>query len=247
MLLMKRFTFWAVAVVAVMLAGTAKAQESKLLKVENYTFSKWNPETMSNELTDTPQPYGNDVNYYYDADGQLSMEYEIYPTGTSGTLKIYAYNEQGQVSSIERLSGGGQPQVTEYFYDDQGRLVKEQQNNNGFYSGYVYDEFDEHGNYTVRKMLSSDGISTGTEHHFAYTYDADGNPVPTEEYAFTSRTTTYQLNTLKLTGTTTPIDKWLPNHHYVYNLVIKPHRIEFTGQVVEWGQEVPFVVSPEAS
>lgn len=80
-----------------------------------------------------------------------------------------------------------------------------------------------------------------------YTYDADGNPVPTEEYAFTSRTTTYQLNTLKLTGTTTPIDKWLPNHHYVYNLVIKPHRIEFTGQVVEWGQEVPFVVSPEAS
>ncbi len=174
MLLMKRFTFWAVAVVAVMLAGTAKAQESKLLKVENYTFSKWNPETMSNELTDTPQPYGNDVNYYYDADGQLSMEYEIYPTGTSGTLKIYAYNEQGQVSSIERLSGGGQPQVTEYFYDDQGRLVKEQQNNNGFYSGYVYDEFDEHGNYTVRKMLSSDGISTGTEHHFAYTYDADG-------------------------------------------------------------------------
>ncbi len=80
-----------------------------------------------------------------------------------------------------------------------------------------------------------------------YTYDSSGNPVPTEEYAFTSRTTTYQLNTLKLTGTTTPIDEWQPNHHYIYNLIIKPHRIEFTGQVVEWGQEVPFVVSPEAS
>lgn len=80
-----------------------------------------------------------------------------------------------------------------------------------------------------------------------YTYDADGNPVPTEEYAYTSRTTTYQLNTLKKTGTNTPIDAWLPNHHYIYNLIIKPHRIEFTGQVVEWGEEVPFVVTPEAS
>lgn len=80
-----------------------------------------------------------------------------------------------------------------------------------------------------------------------YTYDASGNPVPTEEYAYTNRTTTYQLNTLKLAGTTTPIDEWLPNHHYIYNLVIKPHCIQFTGQVVEWGQEVPFVVAPEAS
>ena len=79
-----------------------------------------------------------------------------------------------------------------------------------------------------------------------YTYDANGNPVPTEEYAFTNRTTTYQLNTLKLTGTTTPISEWLPNHHYIYNFVIKPHRIEFTGQVVEWGQEVPFEAEPEA-
>ena len=80
-----------------------------------------------------------------------------------------------------------------------------------------------------------------------YTYDADGNPVPTEEYAYTSRSTTYQLNTLKLAGTTTPIDAWLPNHHYIYNLLINPHRIQFTGQVVEWGQEVPFMVEPEAS
>ncbi len=80
-----------------------------------------------------------------------------------------------------------------------------------------------------------------------YTYNADGNPVPTEEYVFATRTTTYQLNTLKKTGTTTPIDAWLPNHHYIYNLIIKPHRIEFTGQVVEWGEEVPFEVTPEAS
>ncbi len=79
-----------------------------------------------------------------------------------------------------------------------------------------------------------------------YTYDADGNPVPTEEYAYTGRTTTYQLNTLKRTGTATPISEWLPNHHYVYTLVIKPHRIAFTGQVVDWGEEVPFLVSPEA-
>lgn len=79
-----------------------------------------------------------------------------------------------------------------------------------------------------------------------YTYDANGNPVATEEYVYNNRVTTVQLNTLKLSGTDTPITAWEPNHHYVYNLVIKPHRIEFTGQVVDdWGQEVPLSATME--
>ena len=80
-----------------------------------------------------------------------------------------------------------------------------------------------------------------------YTYDGSGNPVATEEYVFANRSTTHQLKSLKLSGTTTQIDEWLPNHHYIYNLVIHPHSIEFTGQVVDWGQEVPFLAEPEAS
>ena len=172
---MKRMFTLAVLTLALMQGGTMMAQQSKLLKVENYWFSKWNPETMQNETTDTPVPFGNDVNYYYDTDGRLSMQYEIYPvTGTTGTLSIYAYNELGQVSSVKKYSGSNTAQATEYFYDEQGRLVKEQQNNNGFYSGYVYDEFDEHDNYAVRKMLDSDGVGTGSETHYQYTYDADG-------------------------------------------------------------------------
>lgn len=79
-----------------------------------------------------------------------------------------------------------------------------------------------------------------------YTYDGSGNPVATEEYVYTNRTTSVQLNTLKLSGTNTVINEWLPNHHYIYNLVIKPHRIEFTGQVVDnWGQEVPLSATME--
>lgn len=102
-------------------------------------------------------------------------------------------------------------------------------------------DLDDNAQLTVTYDLAFK--SEGT----TYTYDASsGNPVPTEEYAYTNRTTTYQLNTLKQTGTTTPIAEWLPNHHYIYNLLIKPHRIEFTGQVVAWGEEVPFVVEPES-
>lgn len=128
---------------------------------------------------------------------------------------------------------------------------------------YAWSDYDSHTtNYACKtteaylllpQTLSNDARLTVTydlafkSEGTTYTYDASGNPVPTEEYAFTNRSTTYQLNTLKLTGTTTPISEWLPNHHYVYNLVIKPHRIEFTGQVVEWGQEVPFIAAPEAS
>ena len=79
-----------------------------------------------------------------------------------------------------------------------------------------------------------------------YTYDASGNAVPTEEYVYTNRSTSVQLNTLKISGSSTVIDEWLPNHKYVYNLVIKPHRIEFTGQVVDdWGQEVPLSATME--
>ena len=71
-----------------------------------------------------------------------------------------------------------------------------------------------------------------------YTYDGSGNPVATEEYSYGNRTTTVQLNTLKLSGTSTPITAWEPNHHYVYYLVIRPLRIDFTAQVVYWGQSI---------
>ena len=66
-----------------------------------------------------------------------------------------------------------------------------------------------------------------------YTYDDEGRLVPQQDYTY-SNDATIQLNTMKRTGTDTPLTEWLPNHHYVYYIRIGAETIEFTGQVVEW-------------
>jgi hypothetical protein len=66
-----------------------------------------------------------------------------------------------------------------------------------------------------------------------YTYDNEGRLVPQQDYTY-SNDATIQLNTMKRTGTDTPLTEWLPNHHYVYYIRIGAETIEFTGQVVEW-------------
>ena len=71
-----------------------------------------------------------------------------------------------------------------------------------------------------------------------YTYDAAGNLIPTSQYVYPNRTASIQLNTLKPAGSSTALDEWLPNHHYVYTIHLGAHRIEFTGQVAEWGEQV---------
>lgn len=44
-----------------------------------------------------------------------------------------------------------------------------------------------------------------------------------------------QLNTLKNTATGLPLTEWQYNHHYIYTIRLRANRIEFTGEVVEWG------------
>jgi hypothetical protein len=70
-----------------------------------------------------------------------------------------------------------------------------------------------------------------------YTYDGEGRLVPQQDYTY-SNNATIQLNTMKRTGTDTPLTEWLPNHHYVYYIRIGAETIEFTGQVVEWLDKV---------
>ena len=84
-------------------------------------------------------------------------------------------------------------------------------------------------------MLSlSDTItfkSDGTTYH----YEA-GIPVADQEYKY-GNTATIQLNTMKRTGSDVALTEWLPNHHYIYTIRLRANRIDFTGQVVEWGDE----------
>ena len=74
--------------------------------------------------------------------------------------------------------------------------------------------------------------SDGTTYH----YD-DATPVADQEYTYRN-TATIQLNEMKLSGSSDPLEEWLPNHYYVYNIRLRANRIDFTGPVVEWGQEV---------
>ncbi len=72
-------------------------------------------------------------------------------------------------------------------------------------------------------------------HGTVYTYDGAGNPVETDHYTYGN---TVSLPLAKLSGSSTEIDKWLPNHHYIYTIRLTANRIEFTGEVVKWGEEV---------
>lgn len=74
--------------------------------------------------------------------------------------------------------------------------------------------------------------SDGTTYHYV-----DGVPVAQQEYTY-SNSATIKLNEMKMTGTDTPVTEWLPNHHYIYTIRLRANRIDFTGQVVDWGEYV---------
>jgi hypothetical protein len=86
-------------------------------------------------------------------------------------------------------------------------------------------------------MLSIDYDVTFKSDGTTYTYDGEGHLVPQQDYTY-SNSASIQLNTMKRTGTDTPLTEWLPNHHYVYYIRIGANAIEFTGRVVEWGATV---------
>ena len=85
--------------------------------------------------------------------------------------------------------------------------------------------------------------SDGTTYHYYGSRDGETDPaligtlVADEDYTY-SNDATIQLNTMKRTGTDTPLTEWEPNHHYVYYIRIGANAIEFTGQVVDWGATV---------
>ncbi len=82
--------------------------------------------------------------------------------------------------------------------------------------------------YTIK--FKSDGTS--------YTYDAGGNLVTGQDYTYRN-SAELQLNSLKIVGTNTALTTWEANHSYVYTIRLRANSIEFTGQVVEWGETIP--------
>ena len=72
-----------------------------------------------------------------------------------------------------------------------------------------------------------------------FTYEG-GKPVENATYTYRYPTASVQLNTLKATGSEEALKKWEANHHYIYTIRLTAKRIEFTGEVVDWGQVVPW-------
>ena len=71
--------------------------------------------------------------------------------------------------------------------------------------------------------------SDGTTYHYE-----GSTPVADQDYTY-SNTASIQLNEMKRTGSDVALTEWLPNHHYIYTIRLRANRIDFTGQVVEWG------------
>ena len=75
--------------------------------------------------------------------------------------------------------------------------------------------------------------SDGTSYH----YNDDREPVADQDYTY-AKTDEVKLNTMKRTGTDEALTEWLPNYHYIYTIRLCANRIDFTGQVVDWGEKI---------
>ena len=78
-------------------------------------------------------------------------------------------------------------------------------------------------------------------HGTVYTYEKVNDKIveiETDHYTY-SNTASLPLKEMKRTsGDKSAITTWLPNHHYVYTIRLTAKRIEFTGEVVDWGERV---------
>jgi len=91
----------------------------------------------------------------------------------------------------------------------------------------------------TKAMLNLDYEITFKSDGTTYKYDdATSTWEAKEDYTYKNEAS-LQLNTLKVTGTDTPLTEWLPHHHYIYTIRLRANRIEFTGEVVEWGATIP--------
>ena len=78
--------------------------------------------------------------------------------------------------------------------------------------------------------------------NYSITFKSDGTTYEystgvDDQYTYSNKAT-LKLNTFKMAETGTELTEWLPNHHYVYNIHLRANRIEFTGEVVDWGAKI---------
>ena len=123
-------------------------------------------------------------------------------------------------------------------YDKETGVTSFNWSNQATKQGYDFKTYEP-------QLLMPQTIGDDVELNLSYniTFKSDGTsyryegstPVAEQDYTY-SNAASLQLNTMKLTDTDIPLTTWEPNHHYIYTIRLRANRIDFEGEVVDWGE-----------
>ncbi|MBQ9523832.1 MAG: fimbrillin family protein [Bacteroidaceae bacterium] len=149
-----------------------------------------------------------------------------------GDLKITeAPESSGNILTWTALSDAGTPgELSKRDYD----IVDNEHNLNDLKKVYLLmpQELDDDAELTLDYELTLKGYNS------VYTYDANGKPVLQDIYTYKNDDAHVKLNEMKYTSHSQYMTEWEANHHYILNVQINANSIEYTGQVVDWGDQV---------
>ena len=157
--------------------GSAKEQEVSTAADNAVVTQAPAKETPAPTVTEapTPEPTQAPTPEPVDVGTLIKTKIRYDDEGTATDTYIYTYNEWGLIAKEEYIdvyNWEGAPQVTEYIYDDSGKLLRKEYNaasSDGMFRKET-DYYDENGN--VVKNEYSDIFTTRL---MTYTYDEKGN------------------------------------------------------------------------
>jgi YD repeat-containing protein len=107
---------------------------------------------------------------FYRPDGTLSKQIQ-YPYGFGeGDTDTSVYDEEGKILTLRRIRYGKDDSGVDYIYDDQGRLIKEE-NYDGSQKASTMYLYDGQGNLVEKRHIDY----SGNQASHLYTYDERGN------------------------------------------------------------------------
>ena len=107
---------------------------------------------------------------FYRPDGTLSRQIQ-YPYGFGdGDTDTSVYDGEGKILTLRRIRYGKDDSGVDYLYDDQGRLINEENYDGNLKASTVY-LYDDQGNLVEKRHFDYYGAQTS----YFYTYDERGN------------------------------------------------------------------------
>lgn len=123
------------------------------------------------ELYDSDGNKMADIAHEYDSSGRRISNTTTWVINGESETDTYTYDENGNVVKkvYTNSYSPGYENVTNYIYDTDGRLIKENHGAEEFYMGYEYDE----NGHLAKRFNMNDG--TMSEYFTTYQCDAQGN------------------------------------------------------------------------